>query len=78
LPHERRVTLDLPPIQLADDAVEAQGSVLNAVSTGMISPNEGAALSTVIKSLREAIDLADVVRGLDALDAEMRGLRHGW
>jgi len=51
------------------DAVEALGSVMRAVSDGSISPSEGAALATLIDSCKKAIDMADVAKRLDALEA---------
>ncbi len=36
-----------------------------------ISPSEGAGLATLIKSYADAIDLADVVKRLDSLEAKI-------
>ena len=38
-----------------------------------ITPSEGAALATIVKSYTDAIDMADVVKRLDALEAQIRG-----
>ena len=65
LPRERPLQLDLPAIQFADDAVEALGAVIRAVSEGKLSASEGAALATMMKSFSQAIDLADVVKRLE-------------
>ncbi len=56
LPRERVIKLDLPPLNFADDAVEALGSIMYSVSKGVISPSEGAALATLMKSYRDAIN----------------------
>lgn len=74
LPRERPLQLDLPAIQFADDAVEALGAVIRAVSEGRLGASEGAALATVMKSFSEAIDLADVVKRLDSLEAKLSGI----
>ena len=37
-------------MEFADDAVEALGEVMRAVSEGKISPSEGAAMATLINS----------------------------
>ncbi len=74
LPRERTLELDLPAMQFADDAVEALGAVMRAVSEGKLSLSEGAALATVVKSFSEAIDLADVVKRLDSLEAKLSGI----
>jgi hypothetical protein len=62
LPRERLIKLDLPQLDLADDAVEALGDITGAVSEGMISPSEGAALATLMNSYARAIDVTDLVR----------------
>lgn len=72
LPRDRRIKLDLPQMQFADDAVEAHGSILRAVSEGGISPNEGASLVTLVSGFAKAIDAADVVKRLDALEFEVK------
>jgi len=72
LPRERLIELDLPRMDFADDAVEALGFVMRAVSEGKISPSEGAALATLINSYTGAIDQADVVKRLDRLEAQKR------
>ena len=41
LPRERLIELDLPRMDFADDAVEALGFVMRAVSEGKISPAKG-------------------------------------
>jgi hypothetical protein len=72
LPRERLVKLDLPKMEFADDAVEAFGYITSAVSAGTISPSEGAALAVLVKSYSEAIDMADVVKRLDALEVRIK------
>ncbi len=73
MPRDRLVKLDLPQMVFADDGVEALGCVMRAVSEGAITPSEGAALATIVKSYTDAIDNADVVKRLDALESEIRG-----
>jgi hypothetical protein len=55
----------------ADDAVQALGSIMGAVSDGKISPSEGAALATIVNSYARAIDVADMVGRLEALETAM-------
>jgi hypothetical protein len=74
LPRERLITLDLPRMEFADDAVEALGRVMGAVSEGQISPSEAAAMATLINSYTQAIDMADVVKRLDRLEAQVKGV----
>jgi hypothetical protein len=75
LPRERLINLDLPTMEFADDAVEALGHIMRAVSEGRISPSEGAALAALINSQTHAIDMADVVKRLDSLEAKIMGGR---
>ena len=72
LPRERVITVDLPDMVRVDDAVEGLGSIMHAVSEGKISPNEGAALATIINSYSRAIDVADMVERLEAVEATMQ------
>jgi len=73
MPRDRLVKLDLPKMIFADDGVEALGSIMRAVSQGEITPSEGAALATIVKSYSDAIDMADAVKQLDALKSQIRG-----
>ena len=71
LPRDRPIKLDLPRMEFADDAVEALGRVVGAVSEGQISPSEAAAMAALINSYTQAIDMADVVKRLDTLEAQV-------
>jgi hypothetical protein len=73
LPRERAIRIDLPQMQFADDAVEALGAILRAVSEGLIKPGEGADLANLVNSYARAIDIADLVRRIDTLEAKMMG-----
>jgi hypothetical protein len=71
LPRERSITIDLPRMEFADDAVEALGSILRAVSNGSITPAEAADLANLVNSYARAIDIADLVKRIDALEAKI-------
>jgi hypothetical protein len=73
LPRERTIQIDLPHMEFADDAVEALGAIVHAVSEGSITPGEGANLANLVNSYARAIDLADLVRRIDTLEAKMMG-----
>jgi hypothetical protein len=73
LPRERPIRIDLPQMEFADDAVEALGSIVRAVSEGLISPSEGADVANLVNSYARAIDMADVLKRLDALEARING-----
>jgi len=72
LPRERLIKLDLPRLDFADDAVEAHSAIIRAVSEGRITLSEGAALATVVNSYTHAIDVADVVKRVDELEAKIK------
>ena len=74
LPRERLIKLDLPRMEFADDAVEALG-IMCDVSEGRMTPSEGAAVAPLINFYTRAIDMADVVKRLDSLEAQIRGGR---
>ena len=73
LPRERLITL----VSVTDgdciDAVEAHSEIVRAVSDGLISPSEAAAVAALMTSYGRAIDLADAVKRLDALEAQIKG-----
>jgi hypothetical protein len=75
LPRERLIKVDLPPLEFADDAVDALGHIVRAVSEGRITPSEGAALAALIDSQRRAIETADLVKRMDSLEAKIAGGR---
>jgi len=74
VPRERTIRIDLPQMEFADDAVEALGAIVRAVSEGAITPSEGADLATLVNSSAHAIDIADLVKRIDALEAKIMGL----
>ena len=74
LPRERPIRIDLPQMQFADDAVETLGLIVGAVSDGSISPGEGADVANLVNSYSRAIDIADLVKRIDALEAKITGL----
>ena len=73
LPRERAITIDLPKMEFADDAVEALGAITSAVCEGKITPGEAAQLAALVNSYAGAIDMADLVKRMDALEARING-----
>jgi hypothetical protein len=71
LPRERAVKVNLPKMEYADDAVEALGSIAQAVSGGQISPSEGAALAAIVNSYARAIELVDLVKRLETIEQQI-------
>jgi hypothetical protein len=73
LPRERTVTIDLPKMETADDAVEALAAIMAAVCAGRITPSEADNLTALVNSYARAIDIADLVKRMEALEARMIG-----
>jgi hypothetical protein len=80
LPKERSVLVDLPPMKQASDAVDALEAITKAVSAGQITPNEAAALASLIESYARTIDARDLQSRLSKIEEtlesfkELRGL----
>jgi hypothetical protein len=73
LPRERAITIDLAKMEFADDAVEALGAITAAVCEGRITPSEAAGLAALVNSYARAIDMADLVKRMEALEAKIKG-----
>jgi hypothetical protein len=73
LPRERVIAIDLPNMESADDAVEALGAITSAVCEGKITTGEAAQLAALVNSYSRAIDMADLVKRIDALEARING-----
>jgi hypothetical protein len=73
LPRERTIKFDMPTMEFADDGVAALGSIMRAVAAAEITPDEGAKLATIVNSYTAAIDVADVAKRMDALEAQIKG-----
>ena len=69
-PRERLIEFDLPPMNFADEAVASLGRILGAVAQGRISPSEEYTVGAD-RHLHGAIEMADVVKRLDALEAKL-------
>jgi hypothetical protein len=72
LPRDRRVKLDLPRLEFADDAVTALGEIVEAIAAGEITPSEAAAVATLVDVQRRAIDQAEIERRLAAIEANLK------
>jgi hypothetical protein len=75
LPRDQTIKFDLPQMDFADDRVAALGQIMRAVSEGAMTPAEGAQLGAIVNSYTAAIDMADVVKRVDALEAQLKDFR---
>ena len=66
------VLIDLPPLERAGDAVDASAAIIDAVSTGRITPSEGSELTSVVEAHARAINDADVELRMDNLEKKVQ------
>jgi hypothetical protein len=71
----RPVQLTLPPVRQASDLVPAQAALLQAIGEGAITPEEGAAVASVLEAQRRSIELADIEKRVGLLEAEFGAKR---
>ena len=69
-PRDNTVQFSLPPMITSNDASEAAGSVLRAVSDGELTPIEATRVMGLIDSFRRTLELTDIENRLKALEHE--------
>jgi hypothetical protein len=75
LPRERSVRIDLPPMERADDAVDALGIIIKAVGNGEISPNEAVSFAKLIDIYARAINVHEGEWWLEKIQRDVDALR---
>lgn len=68
----RLVALDLPAIDTATDIVAALGVVAEAVAAGVISPDEGNGVASILETKRRAIETSDLEKRIKALEEQRK------
>jgi hypothetical protein len=71
LPKERAVHIDLPDLDESNNTVDAFATIIQAVASCQISPNEAAALSNVVAQYARATDVADLQLRLDHVERKL-------
>ena len=71
LPKERLIQLYLPALDFADDAIDAMAAVTDAITNGQITTTEGAALTSMICSYSRTLEVAELSRRIDELEASL-------
>lgn len=66
---ERPVSLELPDTSTAQGVAQAQAAVLQAVTTGELTPGEGATLAGLVEARRKALETEELERRIAALEA---------
>jgi Family of unknown function (DUF5681) len=64
----RPVQMDLPGIMAPSDIVAALGAVADAVATGELSPEEGAAVAGILEAQRRAVETVELERRIATLE----------
>lgn len=66
---DRPLAFNLPPVGGAKDHPAVLGAVLDAVAGGDLTPSEGQAFAALMEQHRRAIETAEIVERLEALEA---------
>jgi hypothetical protein len=64
----RTVALDIHPIAVSTDVVAALGAVATAMSMGEITPDEAAAMASVLEMKRRAIETISLEKRIESLE----------
>lgn len=67
---DRNVSIDLPKVRTVKDAVSASTSVLEAVSAGDITPDEGARILSLLTAHKALIETCELEARLAALEQD--------
>ena len=73
LPKERSIHLELPHLDYANDSVEAMAEIVDAVSSGRISPREAADVAQLVSAFTRAIDITEAQDQIDLLKSKLDG-----
>jgi hypothetical protein len=74
LPKERSIHLELPQLINAHASVEVMAEIVDAVSSGAISPREAADVAQLVSAFTRAIEITDLEMEIDSLKTELLGL----
>ena len=67
------ISISLPPVTSAADAVAASSALLDAMAAGDISPGEAAPVMALLVSHKGLIEVADLERRIAALEEKGTG-----
>lgn len=66
---DRTISLDLPSLSNAGDAVKVMASVVRAVAQGQITPTEGATVASLVDSFRRVLETKELERRILKLES---------
>ena len=70
---DRPIRVGLPPIVKAADVPQALAAVLESVSVGELTPDEGVRLAQVIEQIRKSIETAELENRIARLEQRVPG-----
>jgi len=71
LPKDRLIHIDFDPIgAYAGEAADTIAAIMRAVFSGQITPQEGTALAALATQYSRALDIAEVIKRLDLIEAK--------
>jgi hypothetical protein len=76
LPRERSIELELPRLRDASQSVDALAEIVDAVSSGRISPREAADVAQLVSVSARAIETYDTEMKLEVIESELNSLDH--
>ena len=62
------IEFDLPAMKTADDAARAMGAIVEAVSSGSLTPSEGAAVAGLVEAFRRTLETEELERRVERLE----------
>jgi len=74
-PKGRAVAIELPEIRTPADLLVAHAAVMKAIADQTITPQDGAALSSVLETHRRAFELVAQEQKVEALERQVRQLK---
>jgi len=72
---DRTIELDLPALEDSQDSLRAIGTVLEAVGSGTITPNEGQAVASLLETHRRTFEVEELERRLEVLEVQQCAVR---
>jgi hypothetical protein len=76
MPKDRLIQINHPPMGvLADEAADVIATTLQAVCSGKITPSEGVGVATIANLYTRALEVADIIKRLDIIEAKLPDAR---
>src|SRR5262245_55625324 len=73
LPKDRLIKIDIPRLNFPDEAIDGIAANTRAIADGQITPSEGAAVSHMISGYSRAIEVWDLLRRMEDMEAWLNG-----